>query len=215
MKGKINYKGSVYNIEHHDDHIGKWFVKGCEAFYELAMLEYIKKITVDIYDLIIINVGANIGNHSMFFEYECQAQVIAFEPVPENVKLLKKNASAMDVTIHEIGLGDKKCKVGYEINKENMGMCKLIKGTDIEVNKLDTILKRDKIGMFHVLKIDAETYETKILKGALKSITKYRPHIFIEGQTRSQRDQYDEILIPLGYVRLLAFNKTPTYYYRP
>lgn len=211
MKGRIRYRGKIYPIEHHDDHIGKWYAKECEAFYELAMLDHIKEITKDIKDLVIVDVGANIGNHSLFFAKECEAEVIAFEPVPDNVKLLKKNTSKMDVTIHEIGLSDKKGRVGYEVNKENMGMCKLIKGMTIEVNKLDTIVKKK----YHVLKIDAELYETKILQGALKSIKKHKPHIYIEGQTRSQRDQYDQILIPLGYTRLLAFNKTPTYYYQP
>jgi len=211
MKGKIRYKGKIYPIEHHDDHIGKWYAKECEAFYELAMLDYIKELTEDIKDLVIVDVGANIGNHSMFFAEECNAEVIAFEPIPENIKLLEKNTSDLNVEIHPIGLGDKKENKGYDINKENMGMSKLIKGTSIEVNKLDAIVKKK----VHVLKIDAETYEAKILTGGLKLIKKHRPHIFIEGQTRTHRDAYDKILHPLGYTRLLAFNKTPTYYYRP
>jgi len=212
MKGKIRYKDSVYPIEHHDDHIGNWYTKGCEAFYELAMLEFIQslKLSGDF-----IDVGANIGNHSLFFAVQCGCPVYAFEPVPENIILLKKNVKGHMVTVYGIGLSDKKGKAGYEINKDNMGMCKLIKGDDVEINKLDTIVKRDKIGKVDLLKIDAETYETKILKGALKTITKNRPHIFIEGQTITQRNEYDQILIPLGYTRLLAFNKTPTYYYQP
>ncbi len=120
MKGKIRYKGSIYPIEHHDDHIGKWYAKECEAFYELVMLDFIKGLTVDIEDLVIVDIGANIGNHSMFFAEECNAQVIAFEPIPENIKLFEKNTSNMDVTIHSIGLGDKKEKKGYDINEENM-----------------------------------------------------------------------------------------------
>lgn len=211
MKGKIRYKGNMYPIEHHDDHIGKWYAKECEAFYELVMLDFIKELSKDWKNKIFVDVGANIGNHSMFFSKECDASVIAFEPIPENIKLLKKNCSEGDVTIYEIGLSDKKEKRGYEINEENMGMCKLIKGDKIEVNKLDSVCK----GKVHLLKIDAETYESRILKGGIKLIKKHKPHIFIEGHTRTHRDAYDEILLPLGYTRLLAFNKTPTYYYRP
>ena len=207
MKGKIRYKDSIYPIEHHNDHIGKWYAKGCEAFYELAMLSYIQglKLSGDFVD-----VGANIGNHSLFFAVECGCPVIAFEPIPENVKLLKKNVKDHQVTIHEIGLSNKKGKAGYEINKDNMGMCFLTKGDQIEVDKLDNIVKECVL-----LKIDAETHEAKILKGALKMIKKCKPHIFIEGQTRTYRDAYDKILLPLGYIRKAAFNKTPTYYYEP
>ncbi len=211
MKGKIRYRGKIYPIEHHDDHIGKWYAKECEAFYEVAMLDYIKDLTSQIKNLVFVDVGANIGNHSIFFAEECKAEVHAFEPIPENLKLLEKNTSDLNVKIYPLGLSEKKGKSGYDINKENMGMCKLIKGDKIEVNKLDAIIKKK----VHLLKVDAETFEIRILKGAINLITKHKPHIFIEGQTRTHRDAFDSILIPLGYTRFAAFNKTPTYYYRP
>ena len=60
-------------------------------YYEKLMLEiwvekYVKQAKV-IYDI-----GANLGNHTVYFaSYVSEAEIYAFESLPENFQLLQKN----------------------------------------------------------------------------------------------------------------------------
>ena len=51
--------------------------------------------------------------------------------------------------------------------------------SDIEVLKIDTFIKLNKINKLDIIKMDIEGDEQKALAGALKSIKKYRPALFI------------------------------------
>ena len=61
-------------------------------FYEIEFLNYIKENYSD--QTGIIDIGANIGNHSLFFLsfLKCD-NLYAFEPQQDNVSLLKSNLS--------------------------------------------------------------------------------------------------------------------------
>lgn len=204
MKYLIKHQGKEIPIEGHDDHISKWFALG--TFYELGMLEFIQGLNLE---GIFIDVGANVGNHSLFFYHFCNAQVVfAYEPIPENLELLEMNCNNTTIAIAPYGLSDEDGDSGYVTVKNNMGMCKLQGDGDIVIETLDNM--EDDCSL---LKIDAEGFEERIIMGGIKMIKRCHPHIFVEAQTEQERDKIDALLIPLGYERKERFNSTPTYHY--
>lgn len=203
MKYLIKHQGKEIPIEGHRDHISKWFALG--TFYELPMLEFIQGLNLEGE---FIDVGANVGNHSLFFNHFCNVQVIAYEPVPENYWILERNCENTHIAPCESALSDKKGYSGYTKVSNNMGMCRLEGDGNVIIKTLDQQTHKCSL-----IKIDAEGFEEKILKGGIELLKRCHPHIFVEAQTEAERDKIDAILIPLGYTRKEIFNKTPTYHY--
>lgn len=205
---EVNYQGKTSMIYTHDDHIGKFHTQG--VFYELKMLEFIKSRN---YKNWVIDAGANVGNHAVFMAHHCGYKVIAIEPVPANFQLLKMNIDVNPLEdqayIFNYGLSNKCCRMGVSERTDNMGMCKLVPGKDIEVWTIDYI----EMGNIDMIKVDVEGMEILVLEGALNTIEKYKPDLFIEAQTTAQRLAIEEILYPYGYQMKQVFNRTPTYYY--
>lgn len=202
MESLINGK---YLISHHDDHIGKWLKKG--VFYELEMLNFIKQLRLK---GSFIDVGANMGNHSVFFKQECPGvAVVSFEPHPGNFNHLQKNADRFFFYAINAALGKESRLAGISTVPENMGMCKIEKGNDINVLTLDDLTIDPFIDDIKLIKIDTEGMEMDVLKGAKKTLKKYKPHLFIEGDL-SDLTNY---LSKLGYSYVRSFNATPTHYF--
>jgi FkbM family methyltransferase len=141
-----------------------------------------------------VDIGANIGNYSLFLLENSKAKVIAFEPMPNAfnnlIKIKKKFMSRF--FIYNIGLGNKieRKKLNYnpsnlqwsnfnpEVNKinylkyNNKNILSKITTLDYFVKK-NKILFKDKI---FLMKIDTEGYEYEVLQGALKAIKKLEPY---------------------------------------
>jgi len=185
----------------HDDFIGKQIA--IAGYYEKVMLNFIKDLGIK---GTYIDAGANIGNHSLYFAKECKVKVVAFEPDPDNYKLLYENIKEHNVEAFNIGLGSRQSRMGIEKHYDNMGMNRLITGDEVDVLKLDTF-ELDNVGL---IKIDVEGMEVDVLRGAKKTIEKYKPALFIE--TNEPRKLLK--LLPIGYNFVQRFNATPTYYFR-
>lgn len=66
------------------------YIKMTHNFFEIEFLKFIQKSYPNHHD--IIDIGANIGNHSLFFAKFLNCKKIhAFEPVDTNLQLLQKN----------------------------------------------------------------------------------------------------------------------------
>ncbi len=87
-------------------------------------------------------------------------------------------------------------------------MCSLEGRGEIPIDTLDNLEQECSL-----IKIDAEGFEEKILRGGIELLKRCHPHIFVEAQTELELANIDNILIPLGYTRKEQFNKTPTYHY--
>jgi FkbM family methyltransferase len=70
----------------------------------------------------IIDIGANIGNHSLFFSKFMSNKVYSFEPYGQNIELFKQNLSNRNCTLYENALSDKNGKmVLYNCEQNNFG----------------------------------------------------------------------------------------------
>lgn len=152
---------------------------------------------------VIIDIGANIGNHTMYWASKCDpCRIYAFEPVPETFEILKRNIAIncfVNVKIFNMGLSDEPSHAEIDsFFPENIGATvikKSEKGT-LQVEKLDNIkIEENRVDF---IKIDVEGHELLVLKGAIETLKKYKPVIFIE-MFEPNFEAGNKILIDLGY----------------
>ncbi len=154
-----------------------------------------------------LDIGANIGNHSVFFSTYF-SQVHSFEPSPDTYYLLHYNAKQREnITAHNMGLGDLSGQFHMVENHTNIGGTYIDtadndqdRGETISVQKMDE-LSID-LDALTFMKIDVEGFEERVIKGGIESIKKHQPLIvfeqaeqeFMDGSTPSI-----EVLKSLGY----------------
>lgn len=146
----------------------------------------------------ILDIGANVGAfclklgaHSI--KNNCNSTVIAFEPNPYVFKKLSYNLSCNEklkntVQIEPMGISNKKEQLKFQWNKKNTGGGKFIVGEKplskntelVDVVKVDDYIKEKKISSVSFIKIDVEGFEPFVLQGAMKTIKKFKPNMFIE-----------------------------------
>jgi FkbM family methyltransferase len=186
-------------------------------FYEAAILDELAKRLNAMPPGVLIDVGAMIGNHTAFLaNFAPYLEIHAFEPVPDNIKLLRANTSGrtnIDITDH--ALSDRRAILDIGFRYENLGHC-VIRETDqwplnyeqcfqVEAFPLDDF----KLCDVRLLKIDAEWHEARILAGARKTIERCKPLICVEDWGRRYND-----LFP-GYRIAAEWEQHQTLLYEP
>lgn len=155
------------------------------TFFEIEILE-----RLDVYippDAVILDIGANIGNHSLYWAGICKAnKIYAFEPLPQIYSILQRNIEINDfnniITPYNIGLGNTH-SVGRinTVVKNNIGGTSIIESErygGLQIERLDDInLPLEKLDF---IKIDVEGFEIKTLEGAVQTIQRFHPPVFVE-----------------------------------
>jgi FkbM family methyltransferase len=134
---------------------------------------------------VIADIGANTGNHTIFFAGPMQAaRVIPFEPLPEAADMLARavawnRLANVDLSMLHHGVGARPVAMRAEKSERGgLGATRLVEDVagDIKVQPLDALLT----GPVDFLKIDVEAMEMDVLSGARGVIARNRPAIFIE-----------------------------------
>lgn len=156
-------------------------------FFEIAFLDFINTNYNNQNE--ILDIGANIGNHSLFFAkfLKCN-KVHSFEPFPQNLNLLRKNMSNYieKSIIYDIALSDKECTMPlYNSQQGNFGGFSLhsySNGSSFLVNPSVNVITLDSLNLNNItmIKIDVENHENEVLDGARQTILRNKPIIFIE-----------------------------------
>jgi len=182
------------------------------GLYEKDILIPLFDILTSNYDFsnqIAIDAGANIGNHTLFFN-DFFSKVISFEPNPITFKLLEVNTyfNQDKIVINNLGLSDKRDKLKLSVLEGNIGGSSAFKDfkgrmyQDIEVLKLDEYLEKTSYQNIGLLKIDVEGMEYKVLNGSLKTLRNSKPIILFELWQEAFKDNHNqsiELLHKLGY----------------
>lgn len=183
------------------------------SFYSLSELERLssllqKKISPK---PIIIDAGANIGNHTAYFALAFpSAIVLSFEVNPTAFRYLEKNISTNclknAVTIN-LGLSSKAGDCGIVSPSGNpLGGAMVdisAEKTIASVVRLDDYLSANKKpvgGRVDLIKIDVEGHELQCLQGARRSIEDDRPLIYLECKEVGEYREISDFLAGLGYV---------------
>ncbi|WP_034400486.1 FkbM family methyltransferase [Comamonas testosteroni] len=207
-----------------NDYIPKVMVES-QDFYEKSFLKIIEQLYQP--GSIIVDCGANIGNHTIFFSSILNADVIAFEPQPTNYALLKSNVVLNEIS-HKVriinkGVGDKKEVLRlYQAKKNNFGTFTYDKDAvgaerlgDVEYFEMEVIRMDDELSdiknTISVIKIDIEGMELPALKGAAGLIEKHLPVISVECFSKSILDEVKKFLAKYDYFIFASENATPTF----
>lgn len=217
---EIEYYGKKINIYISDkeDFIQKSICKS-KTFYEMEMLETVFKIIPP--KGIILDIGANIGNHTLFFSSICGLETYAFEPSSKIRKILEKNieinnlAKKVHVMPFALGNKNKKAKLFFP-NSSNMGMARIMEKSDgiaedVIVKRLDDFEINDVV----LMKIDVEDMELDVLTGSIETIRKNRPIIFAELRTADDYNAVKLFLYNEDYTPVERYNATPTIMFWP
>jgi FkbM family methyltransferase len=160
-----------------------------------------------------LDIGANIGNHSVAFSKNFK-KVYAFEPNYPAFKLLQVNAMlAKNITTFSFGLSDKLQTKTAFFNPGNVGGSSVSGkrgefSTTFHLKSLDETLSKTDIKNVSFIKIDVEGHELEVLKGARLTISKSSPIIAIEvlpDDLKNGSADSIEYLEKLGYIYLYEF----------
>ena len=135
---------------------------------------------------ICLDIGANIGNHSVFFAPFFE-EVIAFEPNPRTAKVLEANAMLRaNITPVNMGLSDRTAVLDASYSTQNVGAASISTRADDDnavafgVDRLDNLLPADQHGRVSMIKIDVESHEPEALRGARGILDASSPVVLME-----------------------------------
>lgn len=168
-----------------------------------ALKYYADKYDYENDDIMIIDMGANIGWYTILFGL-FKYSVLAFEPYEDNYYVLKKNycrnnrdffGSESTITIVNNALYTKQTKCGYyqdlKTSRKNMVVCDLSKEDNFDIDYMRmALVNSTKLSDFiplinhkriTLLRIDLEFEAEKAIKSGRELVTLYHvPYIFIE-----------------------------------
>ena len=168
-----------------------------------------------------IDIGANVGNHSVFFATQCPCtHIVAVEPVSAFFSCFERNMArnAPNCTYKAIqtpllshnGFGSMQTSDVHEAENswavyDNTGV--------MPITTLDSI----GISEAALLKIDVEGSESEVIRGATKTLTNLQPVIVVELVTDGKYDEFERLVAPMNYTSdhtNLYPQGAPTYLFR-
>lgn len=179
----IVYGEDVYHMPYTGMNAGIEREQTRGLFFEAFELEELRKLVGP--GATIVDVGANTGNHTIFFAGPMKAaKVTPLEPLPRACTTLRTSVQRNHLTnvdLSQLGVGvAERPGRARLVTSDRGGMgatgLALDENGDIFVETLDTII-HDRVDL---LKIDVEGMELPVLAGARNIIGRDRPLIFIE-----------------------------------
>lgn len=197
----ISAHGATYRISDPGGIIGRCLVQGLP--YECKVLERIYREGLT---GLALDVGASVGNHSLWFAAVCGLKVVAVEPIDfkrliENVELNPE----LDIEVWTCGLGDRNY-VGEVAGAPAHVIGDSFPSDGVRIHRLDDLDLDEPISL---LKVDIEGMEPEMLAGGLDTITRDRPLIFAEAITPAAHDRVAAVLEPIGYKHVHTYGATP------
>ena len=189
-----------------------------QTFYEEKLLEKARSLNLE---GVYVDIGANIGNHSIFFNRFCNStKVYSFEIDESIFAILKKNmelnCSEDSYHLGEIGILDRKGFVDISnTNYLNAGMTKIVnvEGSQREVDALDNVMRG--VENIALIKMDVEGFELQIIQGAKHILENQSPVIFAELATKKEFKLFKDAVSKFGYTTdRVNHAGTPTYLFQ-
>lgn len=190
LKGKKWIKGSGVN--------GYWL-----GSYERKQTEIFGK-TVNKGD-VVFDIGAHVGFYSLLSAELTgkYGKVFSFEPLPENVKFLKKHVEInnyKNILIFDNAVSDKSGHAFFKKeDSRSQGRLSDSGKFKVEMIAIDDWIASKKLSIPNVMKIDTEGAEMNVLKGAENALKANRPIIFLSIHSGESRKKCCDYLLSMGY----------------
>jgi FkbM family methyltransferase len=222
-------------VVHPDDVIAREIAKRA-TFFELDLLEHLALFGPR--GGVFVDVGANIGNHSVFFGKFLAHHVVAIEPHPALGGILRRNLEAnaiRNASVLPFAVGARRAegRITPSAGRLNIGATRVVALYDAEqaaeqnpaetpdtvpVRPLDeALLALDPAAREQpvtLVKIDVEGMELDVLHGASELLSRQRPQLVIELMSEQARTSVRSFLTQFGYQDAgRRFCWTPTYHF--
>lgn len=219
IKHQLSIDGIAYSIclpDAETDYIQGKIIQEDQP-YELEMLRDMAA-RLQTGDLV-LDVGANIGNHALYLANVVGCEVHAFEPNKHLCEAIKQSAilnSVEDaIIVHQVGVASKSGFAHFDkVDESNLGAqsleVSLSKYGEIKLVSLDEFVFSKPVA---AIKIDVEGMEMPVLEGALNLLKKDKPLLYVEALTVDLFNKNSSFLKTLGYFYCETFNATPTHTY--
>lgn len=205
-----------------------------DGLYEIEQLDfifdYLKQLDHNLDQQDVLDIGANTGNHSLYFSRIFKT-VHAFEPNPKTFGILDVNTNECDnIKRYNFGLSNKNMTAEISEYSHNLGRSQVLMPDtektdgliyrDIKLKKLDS-LNDEILQSVALVKIDIEGHELNAIKGALEFINRTKPIILFE-QLPEEFDEHNttetiETLRQMGYKFIVidkSFSNVPSTWLR-
>ncbi|MBY0538587.1 FkbM family methyltransferase [Patescibacteria group bacterium] len=189
----IKNKTGIFAVEAFDDS-----TTICSDYFEEHLRDWLTTPTTqDVF----VDIGANRGLYSIIaptrYSY---AEVIAFEPNPEVVHILRENISlnnlTQKITVHDYALGSNTSTVSFTCDPLHKGGGRIVdiqsdNILQVPVRVFDDVVSIDKASKISFIKIDTEGFELEVLAGMSRTLTNMLPGscLMIESSTPDDVNQ--------------------------
>jgi FkbM family methyltransferase len=166
-----------------------------------------------------IDVGANVGYYSMraIDIVGERGHVHAFEIDPRPLACLRRTVRKFDLSnihVHSVALGSSAGTVYLTKESECGNSYVATTGAGIEVPMIsfDEWISSQSIASIDAMKIDVEGFEYEVLRGAAKSLQRFRPVLVIEADDQlqarngSNTADIERLLAEMGYTTSVVAN---------
>ena len=195
------YGRLIYNA--HDTYIGR----SIELYGEYSQPE------VELFDqllapgCVVVEVGANIGVHTLFFAQAVgpEGRVIAFEPQRIIYQMLCGNMAINSITnVHcwNVAVGAAAGELivpQIDYRRDNnfggVELCDRSAGEAVQVGTLDSL----NLEQCYLIKIDVEGMEEQVLRGAAGTISRLKPTLYVECDRIEKEASLLRAIDALGY----------------
>jgi FkbM family methyltransferase len=153
----------------------------------------------------IFDVGANAGFYTLAFSRLAgtTGRVWAFEPLPENVRNLRRHIelnALQNVTVVEAAVAEKSGVAGFEAAADNsVGHLSERSAFRVRTVSIDEICADPATGMPDLIKLDVEGAEGAVLAGARQTLARSHPIVLLATHGPEQERLCVEILRQTGY----------------
>ncbi|MFM0208850.1 FkbM family methyltransferase [Paraburkholderia sediminicola] len=162
-----------------------------------------------------IDIGANIGNHSLFFS-DFFERVFSFEPASRTYKILSLNSDLVEnITCFNVGISSSNREALLHVNQDNMGGSYVSTAPsthtqNIKLQTLDSIV--DTSEKIKLIKLDVEGHEYEALQGSEKTIKNNAPILLFEqhlSDFTNGQSRVINLLKSYGYSKFASIQNYP------
>jgi FkbM family methyltransferase len=174
--------------------------------------------------MVVVDAGANIGEITLASAKRVGplGRVYAFEPVPELADALTQNVRLNDfrqVSVERQGLSSERgnqkiyrASSHFDDGSRHEGLATLYpsgqRGSvigEIRLITLDDFCQESGVSRLDLIKLDVEGAELPVLKGATKTLLRFKPHIIVEVQQSTANQAGYHATDILSFVRSLGY----------
>ncbi len=194
LQGKLRGKKWIVGAGEHGYWLGSYELRKREAFEGVISP-----------GSVVFDVGANVGYYSLLAAVLAgkMGRVYAFEPLPRNVKYLRRHVALnkmKNIEVIEAAVSDHEGEGSFDLGASTaMGHLAEVGEIKVHMVSLDGLFKAGEIQAPNFIKIDVEGAEAAVVRGAFELLQICQPVLFLDTHHRKAHEETITFLERLGY----------------